>query len=141
MVFFNFGLEQKLVHHSCVEFHSDSDNDGFNFPKPQINPSKCPQMVFFNFGLEQKLDHYSCKEIHSDSDGDGFKTQKLMIDLLIVLKCISIIVRIPETSRGLEFASQLWLLSLIRVLASTRALLEKKKKKKNTHKQIVLIKI
>ena len=93
-------------------------------------------MVFFNFGLEQKLDYHSCVESHSDSDGDGFKTQKLMIDLLIVLKSISILIRIPETSRGLEFASQLWLLSLIWVLASTRALLEKKKKKKKKKKKI-----
>ena len=85
------------------------------------------KMEFFNFGLDQKLDHHSCVEFHSDSDGDGFKTQKLMINLLIVLKCISIIVRIPVTTRGLEFASQLWLLSLIWVLASTRALLKKQK--------------
>ena len=40
--FFNFGLEQKLDQHSCEEFHSDSDGDGFNFPKPQINPPKYP---------------------------------------------------------------------------------------------------
>ena len=95
MEFFNFGLEQKLNRHSCVEFHSDSDGDGFNFPKPQNKPPQnAPlvplKMVFFNFGLEQKLDHHSCVDFHSDSDGDGFKTQKLMIDLLIVLKSISI---------------------------------------------------
>ena len=42
MEFFNFGLEQKLDHHFCVEFHSDSDGDGFIFPKPQLNPLKCP---------------------------------------------------------------------------------------------------
>ena len=42
MEFFNFGLEQKLDRHSCVEFHSDSDGDGFNFSKPQLNPPKCP---------------------------------------------------------------------------------------------------
>ena len=70
-------------------------------------------MALFSFGLEQKLNRHSCVEFHSDSDGDGFKTQKLMIDPLIVLKRILIIIRIPETSRGLEFASQLWLLSLI----------------------------
>ena len=40
--FFNFGLEQKLDRHSCVEFHSESDGDGFNLPKPQLNPPKCP---------------------------------------------------------------------------------------------------
>ena len=40
--FFNFGLEQKLDHHTCVEFHSDYDGDGFNFPKPQLIPQKCP---------------------------------------------------------------------------------------------------
>ena len=42
MEFFNFGLEQKLDRHSWVEFHSDSYGDGFNLPKPQINPPKCP---------------------------------------------------------------------------------------------------
>ena len=42
MEFFIFGLEQKLDRHSCVEFHSDSDGDGFNFRKPQLNPPKCP---------------------------------------------------------------------------------------------------
>ena len=42
MEFINFGLELKLDHHSCVEFHSESDSDGFNFPKPQLNPPKCP---------------------------------------------------------------------------------------------------
>ena len=42
MEFFNFGLEQKLDRHSCAEFHSDSNDDGFNFSKPQLNPPKCP---------------------------------------------------------------------------------------------------
>ena len=43
MEFFNFGLEQKLDHHSCVEFHGDSDGDGFNyFRKPQLNPQNAP---------------------------------------------------------------------------------------------------
>ena len=37
-----FRLEQKLDHRSCAEFHSDSDGDGFNFLKPQLNPPKCP---------------------------------------------------------------------------------------------------
>ena len=86
MKFFNFGLEQKLDRHSCVEFHSDSDGDGFNFPKPQLNPPKCPlgQLVppkieFFNFGLEEKLGQHSCVEFLSDSDGNGLKpeTRKL----------------------------------------------------------------
>ena len=27
--FLNIGLEQKLDHHFCVEFHSDSDGDSF----------------------------------------------------------------------------------------------------------------
>ena len=40
--FFNFGLEQKLDHHSCVEFQSDSDGYGFNLSKTQLNPPKCP---------------------------------------------------------------------------------------------------
>ena len=42
MEFFNFGLEEKLDRHSCVEFHTDSDGDGFNFPKPQLNPQNAP---------------------------------------------------------------------------------------------------
>ena len=36
MEFFNFGLEQKLDHHSSVEFHGDSDGDGFKAQKPTI---------------------------------------------------------------------------------------------------------
>ena len=35
---FNLGLEQKLDRHSCVEFHSDSDGDGFRAQKPMIDP-------------------------------------------------------------------------------------------------------
>ena len=89
MEFFNFGLEQKLDRHSCEEFHSDSDNDGFDFPKPKLNPPKCPmvppKMEFFNFGLEQKLDHHFYAKFHSDSNGDGFKVQKPIIDPLIGL--------------------------------------------------------
>ena len=38
MEFFNFGLEQKLDHHSCVEFHSDSDGDGSKVRKPINDP-------------------------------------------------------------------------------------------------------
>ena len=38
MEFFNFGLEQKLDPHSCVEFHSDSDGNGFKAQKPMIDP-------------------------------------------------------------------------------------------------------
>ena len=41
--FFNFGLEQKLDHHYSVEFHSNSDGDGFKAQKPkkdlQIGPN------------------------------------------------------------------------------------------------------
>ena len=92
MEFFNFGLEQKLDRHSChscVEFHSESDGDGFNFPKPKLNPQNAPlvtpKMEFFNFELEQNLGLHSCEEFHSDSDGDGFKAQTPMIDCLIGL--------------------------------------------------------
>ena len=84
MEFFNFGLKQKLDRHSCVEFRTDSDVDGFNFPKPQLNPQNAPlvppKMEFFNFWLDQKLDHHYCVEFHSDSDGGGFKAQKPIID-------------------------------------------------------------
>ena len=87
MEFFNFGLEQKLDQHCCVEFHSDSDGDGFNFPKPQLNPQNTPlvppKMLIFNIGLEQKLDHQSSVEFHGDYDGDGLKAQKPIIDPLI----------------------------------------------------------
>ena len=89
MAFFNFGLEQKLDHHSCVEFHGDSDGDRFNFLKPQLNPPKCPlgapKMKFFNFGQEQKLDQHSSVKFHGDSYGDGLNAQKPIIDLLIGL--------------------------------------------------------
>ena len=33
MEFFNFGLEQKLDQHSCVEFHGNSDGNGFKAQK------------------------------------------------------------------------------------------------------------
>ena len=121
--FFNFGQIQKLDCHSCVEFHSDSDGDGFNFLKPQLNPPKCPLVApkkIFQFWTRTKvrtrLIEHSCVGFHGDSDGNGFKAQKLVIDLLIVLKCIKsnqLLKRHPITARGLEFASQLWLLSLI----------------------------
>ena len=58
MEFFNFGLEQKLDRHSCVEFYSDSDGNDFNLSKTQLNPPKCPigapKKTFLNFGLEQE---------------------------------------------------------------------------------------
>ena len=70
MEFFIFGLEQKLERHSCVEFHSDSDGDGFNFLKPQLNPPKCPlgapKNETFSFGLEQKLDQHSSVKFHGE---------------------------------------------------------------------------
>ena len=85
--FFNFGQEQNLDRHSCVEFHCDSYRDGFNFPKPQLNPQNAPlvppKMEFFKFGLEPKVDHHSCVNFRSDSDGDGFKAQKPKMDLQI----------------------------------------------------------
>ena len=42
MEFFNFGLEQKLDYYPCAEFHAESDSDGFNFLRLQLNPPKCP---------------------------------------------------------------------------------------------------
>ena len=90
--FFNFGLEQKLDHHSYVKFHSDSDGDGFKAQKPKIGPQIGPnwpwwplKTEFFNFGLEQKLDRHYCVEFHGDSGGIGFKAQKPIIDPLIGL--------------------------------------------------------
>ena len=89
MEFFNVGLEQKLDHHSYVEFHGDSEGDGFNFLKPQLNPQNAPlvppKMKFFNFGPQQKLDQHFCVKFHGDFDGDGFNAQKPIIDLLIGL--------------------------------------------------------
>ena len=40
--FFNFGLEQKLDQQLSVEFHSDSDGNGFNTQKPKIDPQIGP---------------------------------------------------------------------------------------------------
>ena len=37
MDFFKIALEQKLDHHSCVEFHGDSDGNGFNAQNPIID--------------------------------------------------------------------------------------------------------
>ena len=38
MDFFKIALEQKLDHHSSVEFHGDYDGNGFNGQKPIIDP-------------------------------------------------------------------------------------------------------
>ena len=38
MDFFKFGLEQKLDHYSCVEFHGDPDGNDFKAQKPIIDP-------------------------------------------------------------------------------------------------------
>ena len=38
MEFFKFGLEKKLDNHFCVEFHGDSDGNGFKAQKPIIDP-------------------------------------------------------------------------------------------------------
>ena len=77
MKFFDFRLGQKLDQHSSVDFHNDSDGDGFNFPKAQLNPQNAPlvppKMKLVNFGLERKLDQHSCIEFNGDSDGNGFK--------------------------------------------------------------------
>ena len=48
MDFLKFGLDQKLDHHSCVEFHGDSDGNGFIAQKPIIDPL-----------IEQKS-HWNC---------------------------------------------------------------------------------
>ena len=42
MDFFNFGPEQKLDHRSCVEFHGDSNGNGFKAQKPKIDPQIGP---------------------------------------------------------------------------------------------------
>ena len=42
MDFFNFGIEQKLDHHSCVEYHGDFDGDSFKAQKPRIDPPNWP---------------------------------------------------------------------------------------------------
>ena len=38
MKLFNFGLEKKLDQHSYVEFHCDSDSDGFKAQKLITDP-------------------------------------------------------------------------------------------------------
>ena len=49
MIFYCYGPEQKLKQHHCVEFHSDSDGDGFKAQRPIIdlligsNRPKLPQ--------------------------------------------------------------------------------------------------
>ena len=93
MIFYYYGPELKLKQHHCVEFHGDSDGNGFKTQIPIIdlligsNLPKCPlvppKMEFFKFGLEPKVDHHSCVDFRSDSDGDGFKAQKPKIDLQI----------------------------------------------------------
>ena len=44
MEIFNFGLDQKLDHHFCVEFHNDSDDDGFKAENPKTDPQIDPQI-------------------------------------------------------------------------------------------------
>ena len=66
MEFFNFGLEQKLEHHSCVEFHSDSEGNGFNLSKPQINPLSAPKNDIFQLWARKKLDHHFSVEFHGE---------------------------------------------------------------------------
>ena len=38
MDFFKIALEQKIDHHSSVEFHGDSDSNDFNAQKPITDP-------------------------------------------------------------------------------------------------------
>ena len=87
MDFFKLRLEKKLDHHSYVEFHSDSDGDGFKAQKPIIDPLIGPnwpqQMNFSKFRLEQELDRHFNVEFRGDSDGNGFKAHKSIIGLLI----------------------------------------------------------
>ena len=70
MEFFNFGLEQKLDRHSSVEFHSDSEGNGFNLSKPQINPPTCPLSApkndIFQLWTRKKLDLHSSVEFHGE---------------------------------------------------------------------------
>ena len=86
--FFNFGLEQKLDPQFCVEFYNDSDGDGFNFSKPELNPPKCPlgapkNGIFQLWTKKQELNQHSCVEFHGDSYGNGIKAQRPIIDLPI----------------------------------------------------------
>ena len=58
MDFFKFGLEQKLNHHSWVEFHGDSDGDGLKAKKPIIDPligPNWPQKWTFQFLTRTKF--------------------------------------------------------------------------------------
>ena len=90
MEFFNFGLEQKLDRQSRVEFHRDSDGDGINFSKPQLNPLKhplgAPKDEILQLWTRTKVrPTFLCRIslLHGDSDGNGFKAQRPIIGLLI----------------------------------------------------------
>ena len=48
MDFFKFGLELKLDHYSCVEFHGVSDYNGFKALKPIIGPLIGPNLINLN---------------------------------------------------------------------------------------------
>ena len=80
MEFFIFALEQKLDQHSCVQFHGESDSDGFNFLiKTQTNPPcplGAPRNEIFQLWARTKVyyRHFHDK-FHGDFDGDGFKAE------------------------------------------------------------------
>ena len=63
MEFFNFGLEQKLDQHFCVEFHSDSDGDGLKPKNRQLTSDSnwplltliAPEFTIINSVCNQKV--------------------------------------------------------------------------------------
>ena len=58
MGFFNFGLEQKLGHHSCVKFHGESDSDGFKAQKPILDLLFEPLIEYGIFGEGSQICYY-----------------------------------------------------------------------------------
>ena len=69
--FFYFGIDQKLAHHSSVEFHVDSYGDGFKayqlYLRPQLtlidlNRIITPKLTIFNPVRNLKMDKLSSIE-------------------------------------------------------------------------------
>ena len=64
MEIFNFKLEQKINHHSSVEFHGESNGGIFKAQKLKNNSlitlidiNYLKNFEIFNFELEQKINH------------------------------------------------------------------------------------
>ena len=92
MEIFNFELEQKIDHHSSVEFHGESNGCIFKAQKLNYNSlialidlNMTSKIEIFNFGLEQKINHPLRVKFHGESSGDNLNAQKLNYNTLIAL--------------------------------------------------------